>query len=236
MIALSKDIVCEHCGHQPCAKRVPIFSSLDDEEIMQVVSLITRREYSKGEMIIIQGDLSRSLIIIHSGKIKTFRYTADGREQILYIFQQGDFFGEMNLLYERGASYNAQAIEDCRICIIHRDGFQKLLQRYPSISLKIIEELCNRLDKMENMVESMSSNDAELRVNEMLLEFSRKYGREHPEGRLVELPLSREGMANYIGVARETVSRKLVHLQDEGIIRLEGNKRLFILDEKALQR
>lgn len=78
---------------------------------------------------------------------------------------------------------------------------------------------------MEDMVQSMSSNDAELRVNMVLLEFSKKYGRSHEKGRLIELPLSREGIANYIGVARETVSRKLSHLQDEGVIELIGTKR-----------
>lgn len=227
---------CGKCQHNLCARRVPIFSALDDEEITKVVSLITRRQYKKGEIVLMEGDLSRSLIIINKGKIKTFSYTPDGREQILYIFSEGDFFGEMNLIAREESTYNAQALEDTNTCVIGKADFQKLLMKYPQIALRVMEELCTRLEKMEGMVRSMGSGDIEFRVNMVLLEFSKKYGREHPRGKLIELPLSREGIANYIGVARETVSRKLSYLQDEGIIEMIGNKKIILLDEKALER
>lgn len=226
---------CERCTHKPCARRVPIFSILDEDELSKVVSLIIRRQYTKGELILMEGELSRSLIIVNSGRIKTFRYTPDGKEQILYIFSEGDFFGEMNLLSREESPYNAEALEETHICIIHKKDFQELLMGHPEICLKVMEELCSRLGKMENMVQSMGSNDVDFRVNMVLLEFSKKYGRSHAKGRLVELPLSREGIANYIGVTRETVSRKLSRLQEEGIVELLGNKRIIILDEEALK-
>jgi CRP/FNR family transcriptional regulator len=81
----------------------------------------------------------------------------------------------------------------------------------------------------------MGTKSIETRISSALLEFSKKFGKNHPEGLLVELPLSREGIANYIGVARETVSRKLGTLQDEGIIKMLGNKKIIIVDRKALQ-
>jgi CRP/FNR family transcriptional regulator len=182
-----------------------------------------------------EGELSKSLIIINNGMIKTFKYTPDGREQILFIFSDGDFFGEMNLLSGAEVSYNAKALEDTGICVINKTAFRELLVGHPQISLKIMEELCSRLDKMENMVQSMGIKDAELRVNMMLMEFSKKYGTKQERGTLIELPLSREGMANYIGVTRETVSRKLSRLQEDGIVELIGNKKVLILDEKALE-
>ena len=81
----------------------------------------------------------------------------------------------------------------------------------------------------------MGTKNTEIRVCAILLEFADRYGKKHSKGTLVELPLSREGIANYIGVARETVSRKLSLLSDEGIIEMIGNKKILILDKKALE-
>ena len=227
---------CGHCQHVPCAKNVPVFSALNDEELGQIVSLIVRKQFSKGDIIPMESSLAKCLIIISSGRIKTFRYNHDGKEQILYIFSEGDFLGEMNILSNIESMYNAEALEDTHICMIRKNDFQKLLLKFPGIGLKIMEELCSRLQKMQNMVHNMSSKDVEVRVNMVLVEFSEKYGKRDTTGITIELPLSREGIANYIGVTRETVSRKLSHLQEVGIIELVGNKKIHIIDEEALKR
>jgi CRP/FNR family transcriptional regulator len=230
-----KTCYCSRCSHELCTRRVPIFSELSGEELLKIASLVVRKKYSKGEIIAMEGESASSLIIINKGRIKTYRYTPEGKEQILYIFSEGDFFGEMGLLSPRQFAYNAEALEDTHVCLIRKEDFQNLIKTHPEISLKIMEELGSRLEKMESMVQNMGSSDVESRVSAVLLEFSEKYGRNDPKGRMVELPLSREGIANYIGVTRETVSRKLSRLQDEGVIELVGNKRVIILDEDALQ-
>jgi CRP/FNR family transcriptional regulator len=209
---------------------------LDTVELERVASLIEKMQYEKGELIILQGSDLESLIIINKGQVKAFRDTHDGKEQILYIFSENDFFGEKNLLINREATYNVQALEVTNVCMIRKNDFQKLLREYPDIGLKIMEELCNRLDRLENAIEGMGSKSVEARISAVLLEFAKKYGKAHPKGTLFELPLSREGIANYIGLTRETVSRKMSLLQDEGIIEMEGNKRVFILNKKALEK
>ncbi len=225
---------CRHCQHQLCTKRVPIFSTLGDDELSQLVSLIIHRTYAKGETILTEGENGQGLTIVNHGSVKAFRSSAEGKEQILYIFSAGDFFGEMNLLREQEARYSVEALEPVGVCVVHRDDFRQLVREYPEIGLKAMEELSQRLDRMETMVQNLSSADIEVRVGMMLLEFARKYGQDTPQGRLVNLPLSREGMASYIGVARETVSRKLGQMQDEGMIGLVGTRKVLILDEKAL--
>lgn len=232
-----KEKVC-HCGkhqHELCARRVPIFKNLNEEELKHVVSLIVQKEYPKGSLIFSEGDLLPNLFIVNRGRVKTFLYTSDGREQIFYILSEGDFLGERNLLQSKEAIFNAEALENTLVCMIAKHDFQQLLLKYPYIGFKIMEELCNRLEKMETLVKNISPKDTDARINMMLLEFSKKYGREHDGGTLIELPLSREQMANYIGVARETVSRKLTALKEEGIIKFIGNKTILLLDEKALQ-
>ncbi len=225
---------CENCHNKMCSKRVPIFSSFNEEEISRVSGLIIRRQYKKGELIILEGARPESLIIINSGRVKAYRNTIEGKEHILYIFSEGDFFGEKNLLLNQEATYNAEALEDTGICTINKKAFQELMREYPELSFKVMEELCSRLARLENTIESMGTKNVELRVNSVLMEFSEKYGRYDPKGILVELPMSREGIANYIGLTRETVSRKMSLLQEEGIIEMVGNKKVIILDMKRL--
>lgn len=227
---------CQNCQHQLCARRVPIFSPLDSDELSRVTNLIIRRQYQKGELIISEGSEPECLIIINSGQVKAFRDTYDGKEQILYVFSEGDFFGEKNLLRNQKATYNVEALIDTHTCMIRKSDFQKLLREHPDIGLKIMEELCSRLDRLENNIESMGTKNVEARVNSVLLEFAKKFGRAHSKGVAVQLPLSREGIANYLGVARETVSRKMSRLQEEGIIEMSGNKKVIILDKQALEK
>ncbi|NLK20528.1 MAG: Crp/Fnr family transcriptional regulator [Epulopiscium sp.] len=227
---------CDNCQHKLCARNVPIFSSLDAEEIQNVVSLIVHKQYSKGELIIFEGSNLESLIIINEGRVKAFRHTYEGKEQILYIFSAGDFFGEKNLIINQEATYSVEALEETNICMIRKDDFRRLLKEYPMLSFKIMEELVIRLAHMEDLVENMGAKNVESRINGVLLEFAKKYGRSNSKGIIVELPLSREGIANYIGLTRETVSRKMSLLQDEGIIEMVGNKKIIIIDIKSLEK
>jgi CRP/FNR family transcriptional regulator len=213
---------------------VPIFSSLSSEEVGKISDLINHREYKKGELLMHDGERSENIVIIHEGSAKAFKYTADGREQILYVFSEGDFFGEQNLLTDRTATYNVEALQPVKTCILSKGQFQKLLYQYPDIAVKIIAELGERMARLENAMQGMGVRNVDNRIGGILLEFAAKYGTLEKEGTLIQLPLSREGIANYLGVARETVSRKLGQLENEGIIRSVNNKSILILDKEAL--
>ena len=119
--------------------------------------------------------------------------------------------------------------------MLTKEHFTQLLQHYPGIAIKIIEELGSRMSRLETAMQSMGVRSVDARISSLLLDFSGKYGKKVPEGILVRLPLSREGMANYLGVARETVSRKLGQLESEGVICSVSNKSLLILKENVLQ-
>ncbi|ERJ12125.1 Crp/Fnr family transcriptional regulator [Haloplasma contractile] len=226
---------CEQCMHQLCTKKVPIFSTLTSDELNQITKLIIRKHYKKGELLIHDGTKLENLVIINQGRVKAFRDTIEGKEQILYIFSSGDFFGEKNLFMNKEATYHVEALEETSICMIKKSDLGELLSIDPSISLKIMEEFCKRIERLENTIESMGVKNVESRINIVLLEFKDKFGSEHPKGISIKLPLSREGIAHYIGVTRETVSRKLSQLQDAGIIEMVGNKQVIILNQEELE-
>jgi CRP/FNR family transcriptional regulator len=229
-----KECTCTIDNHMQCAGRVPIFSSLDGEELKQVVSLVVQKRFEENTFIFMEGSVPQDFIIVSRGKVKVYGYSLEGREQIMYILNDGDFFGARNLVRDKEADFYAQAMEDTILCTIDKKKFQNLLVKFPGISLKIMDVLCERLEKMESMFRKISPKDVDSRVNMLLLELSQKYGRKEKGGILIELPMSREEMANSIGVARETVSRKLALLKRDGIIEILEKRKILILDGDAL--
>ncbi len=226
--------ICLSCNHKMCASKVPIFKNLSSEELVDIIGLIVRRKYKKGELIFMQGNKLEGLYIINHGKIKIFKYTKEGKEQILYILSEGNFIGELSLLNTEEVSYYAEAIEALDICLIKKSDFDEILKVKPQISLRILEVISQRLSKLEGLVQSLGTKDVEARIAQMLLDLKEEYGIEAADYTELTIPLTREDMANYIGVTRETISRKLSNFQEEGIIKLVGNKKILILDSNAL--
>lgn len=232
---LKNESKCSHCSNKLCMHKVPIFSTLNHEDIIKIAALIEHKEYKKGESIFGIGDKLDSIIIINEGSAKAVKYTPEGREQILYVFAEGDFFGEQYLLTNQTATYTVEALQTLKVCMLTKTQFQQLLLNHPTMAIKIIEELGERMLRLENTMQSMGVRSVDARVCTLLIDFLNKFGKNVQEGILIRLPLSREGMANYLGVARETVSRKLGQLESDGIIRSVTNKSILILDLKSLE-
>lgn len=226
---------CKKCKGRYCASKASIFSILEEPQLKEITGKINRRTYKKGEIIFFEGDISDKLYVINSGKVKVFKYTKEGKEQILYIVSSGDFLGDLSLLKKDEFKFNAEALEDVSICQLTKDDFDAVVRENPEIALKILEVLYERIFKLENLVQSLSTKDIETRISGLLLGLIKDFG--EPQGNIIklELPLSREDMANYIGVTRETISRKLNSMQEEGIITLQGNKTIILNDLEYLE-
>ncbi|GAB6086762.1 Crp/Fnr family transcriptional regulator [Alkaliphilus crotonatoxidans] len=227
---------CQHCRHTMCAKKVPLFSELNEVEIKKIVQLIIRKRYKKGEIALLQGNQLDGLYVINKGKIKIFKYTKEGKEQILYFLSEGDFFGELSLLESEEIGFNVEAMEPVEICLIRKKDFEVILKNNNEITLKILQVISSRLSKLENLVQSLGTKDVEARIAQMLLDLTNKFGKNKDNRIELSIPLTREDMANYIGVTRETISRKLSIMQEEGILKLVGNKKIIIDDLSLLER
>ena len=223
------------CRHDLCVGKVPIFSALNQEEMLKISELIHHRTYRKGDSIISEGDRPDSLFILNEGSVKVFRYTSDGREQILYVFSEGDFFGEQYLLGSKPASGYISALETVNVCMLSRSDFRSLLNIYPDIAVRVIESLDDRLSHLENAIQSIGVRNIDGRIASLLLYYAEKFGTYETAGVKVRLPLNREGMANYLGIARETVSRKLGQMENDGLLRTLNNKTFLLLDRHGLE-
>ncbi|KHD36224.1 Crp/Fnr family transcriptional regulator [Clostridium acetobutylicum] len=229
------DKECFKCTGKYCVSKVYIFSTLQPEIFKKISDIIVTRKYRKGQVIFFEGDVEEKLYIVNQGKIKVYRYNNEGREQILYILSEGEFLGDMSLLKKGSFQFNAEALEDTLVCTISKDDFDEIITKNPEITLKILEVLHDRLKNLEDIIQNLSTKDVKVRVASMLLGFAEDFGVEGADGIVIDLPLNREEMANYIGVTRETISRKLTSLQDENAIQLIGAKKLIIKNKAYFQ-
>lgn len=216
--------------HQLCVSIVPIFNHLQPEEMVEVSKSTRPIALKKGELLHSAGDISDSLYIIHEGKIKVYRLTENGKEQLIRILRPGDFTGELALFTETIHDVYAEAMERTEICSIQRTDLQNLLVKYPHISLKILTEFSNRLNQAESQLTSFATEEAETRVALYLVQLM-----DDSQSATVQLPMSRKDLASFLGTTPETISRKLAKFEDEGWIQQKDQRMIVILDGEALQ-
>lgn len=211
-----------------CIEIVPIFSSLNYDEMLEVAGITNSRQYKKGEMIYMAGDRGESLFVIHKGKVKITRFSESGKEQVIRVLEPGEFMGELSLFVHENLIDNAETLEDTTVCVINGEKLKDLMGKYPSIALKVLEELSSRLGKAENLIEHLGIHDVETRIAETLLDLANENGE-------ILLKISKGDLASHIGMSQETLSRKLSYFQDMGWIKLIGHRKILILDKESLE-
>lgn len=228
------DHTCHTCKNKLCVSKVPLFGKLSHEDLIEVIKLTQHPVFKKGEYLCHEGDELATLFIVNEGRVKLSKFNVEGKEQILNLVGEGDIFGEYHLLSDfEPYNFSAMALTDTKICTLSKKNFDYLLDKYPSISRKIFAELSRKLIRTENLAQNLSSVNTDAKVAYVLLELAANYGNFVGQELHVEIPISREEMANYAGLTRETMSRKLSALSKEGIIKTLGNKVIII---KELER
>ena len=204
------------------------FASLSREERMEIVEIASSRSFEKGDMVYSAGDEGGTLFVPHVGRVKLFRLNANGKEQVLRLVVPGEFMGELSLFSSLPLTDNAQALEATTMCVLQGDLLKGLMAKYPSIAFKVMDELSRRLEKAENLIESISLSSVTKRVAQALLELA--------DGKKeILLPMTKGDLASQLGMTQETLSRKLAALQDEGLILLKGHRKIMIKEKSALE-
>ena len=165
MISISENQVCEHCNRDVCVKcgkmrciqHIPLLSNLSENDSEKIAQGVKHVPYKKGDVIFQRGEKANKLYIICTGRIKIYKNTIDGKEQILYILAEGDFIGAFNLLKADEFQFSAAALEDTEISTLSKDAFDTVMLSNPEITLKIFEKAYERIIKAEQLVERLSS-------------------------------------------------------------------------------
>ncbi|MFA7419102.1 MAG: Crp/Fnr family transcriptional regulator [Melioribacteraceae bacterium] len=208
---------------------VPIFSELENDALEKIEKIGARKAYTKNDVILMEEDAGTALFVIVKGKVKVSRNSNDGREVILTILGESDFFGEMAILDGLTRSATVTAIDESELFLIQRNDFLNLLYEHPEVSVALLQELTRRLRNADMKIKALSLKDAEGKVATVILQLADDIGKiKQGIVEIEKLPLQQD-LANMAGTSRETISRTLHSFAKKGYVEMEGNK-LRILD------
>lgn len=203
---------------------VPIFNHLEVQQMAEILEITHSVSFKKREILYQAGDQSDSLYIVNKGKVKNYRLTDSGKEQLVRILNPGDFTGEYALFNDSIHESYAEAIIDTSVCMIKRSDLQTLLTKYPSISMNILKAFSNRLEQSEKQTTLFATEKIETRIALFLAQCLEEASSE------VTLPMSKRDLASYLGTTPETLSRRLTQLEQRGLIKRKSNKIIEILN------
>jgi CRP/FNR family transcriptional regulator, cyclic AMP receptor protein len=209
-------------------RRVPLFSGLAEGDLTAFADLTRERGYPKGSVIVFEDDAGDALYLVAAGQVKVVLIAEDGREVILSVLGEGNFFGEMAVIDEEPRSAHVIAMEDSSLLVLRRDDFQHRLRANPEIAISLLREISRRLRRADEKIASLVLLDVNGRVANLLLRMAEDEG-----GDRITRKLTHHTIAQMIGSSRETVSRTMRNLVDRGIISVT-RKDITLTDRHSL--
>lgn len=188
--------------------------------------------YGKKQFIYKEGQRPRALYYVVSGKVKSYKSNDDGKELITNIYSAGDYFGYTPILQDEQYNESAQVLEDAGIMLIPRDDFMQLVSTDLATSKAFIKIITRNIVEKENALLNLAYNTLRKKVAYGIIQLLEKY--KNDSNLYPQLNLSRENMAQTIGIATESLIRTLGDFKDEKLIEIQGGK-LIILDENKLR-
>ena len=206
--------------------KIPLFSALDETTLEKLSALFVKKEFKRNQTLISQGDLSRSLFLIDSGRTKVFSNDEEGKQTIFAFLGAGDYCGELSLLDAQPRSASVVALEKTMTLQLSYPQFDAFLKTHPEISYSIFRALTSRIRDIDETICSLTSLDIYGRVIQMLYKEAQE-----ENGKIMTQRLTQQDIAEMVGASREMVSRILTELRKGGYIDI-SKKRITI--EKKL--
>ncbi|MBL7843537.1 MAG: response regulator [Cyclobacteriaceae bacterium] len=203
----------------------------DAQKVLNLTDLCKDRKvktYKKKAGIYMEGEMPNAFFFVKSGNVKCFRTNADGKELIISLYKEGDFFGYEGILENSNYGESAVALEDSELTVIPRHDFLTLLHSHPEISGTFVTMLCKKIAEKEAQLLNLAYNSVRQRTAEALLKIHNL-----KEQDLVSI--SRDDLAKMVGTASESVIRVLSDFREEGIISIEGGK-IHVLHPNKLEQ
>ncbi|MEX2235095.1 MAG: Crp/Fnr family transcriptional regulator [Cyclobacteriaceae bacterium] len=212
-----------------------IFEGLSPENLQPLRDASVTHRYKKGEIVFREGGIPAGIFYLVSGKIKKYKTTAKGGEQIFYVCTARELLGYHAILSEEHYPDSAATIEDSEITFIPKENFLKVLQASPVLSNKLLKTLGHEFSVFINSITSLATKSVRERIALNLLILDEKYKREEKQDGPGEINMSRTDFANMVGTAKETLVRLLQQFKSEGLIESSG-RAIRILNKKGLVR
>ena len=222
------------CGDCPIRHRA-VCARCQPHELEELDNIKYYRSYEAGQPVVWFGDTLDFVASVVSGVASLSQTMEDGRTQMVGLLLPSDFLGRPG---RESAAYDVTAVSDLTLCCFRRKPFEQMLSTTPTISQRLLEMTLDELDAAREWMLVLGRKTAREKIASLLAIIARREAHLHltatVDGTRFDLPLTREAMADYLGLTLETVSRQMSALKRDGIIVLETNRRVAIPDFDAL--
>ncbi len=213
-------------------KAIPYFQHLDGRVLDRIRTSAFEVQLEKGQILFTEGEPAQAMYVVRSGRVKIFKLSPDGREQVLRMAGADDCFNEVPVFDEGPNPANAQAVEPATLWGIRRTDMRRLVEEHPAIAIGFLQAFASKLRYFTRKVEDLSFRSVTSRVAKLLLEIAEDDGR---GGLRLRQQFTQQEMAAVVGTAREMIGRAFKALEKEGAIKLDRH-RVIILSRAALAR
>ncbi|WP_412850516.1 Crp/Fnr family transcriptional regulator [Chryseobacterium sp. PMSZPI] len=209
-----------------------LFDELPEHDKNLLIGAMKTKNYRKNDAIFTDGTKPNGIYYLNEGKIKKYKVDNDGREQIIYIYSSGEFFGYSAILSNESYGDTTSTLENSVISFISKDNFLEILSQSSVFSRLLLKSLSHEFSVMANLIAVLSHRTVRERAALSLLILHDKYKSGNHDDEVL-ISLSRVDLANMVGTARETLARILNDFKQENLIKTEGRK-IQIIDHKKL--
>ena len=209
---------------------IPLFHGLPPASLAMFDNILVRRDFSRSENIFSEGEESAGFYIILRGRVKVYKLSADGKEQILHIVGPDELLGAVSAFAGSPYPAYADAMERTEALFFPREDFLMLIRKEPPVVMNMMANLSMRLHHFTRMIDDLSLKEVPGRLAAYLLYLCEKSGC----GETVEIDISKGQLASLLGTIPETLSRILRKMSEKGMIEVKGRK-VRLLNKKALK-
>jgi CRP/FNR family transcriptional regulator len=214
-------------------EKTALLSSLSQPELQMLAARTVRKLFSAGELLFSEGEPCGGLHIIARGKVRIFKTSIGGREQVLALNSPGETVAEVPVFDGGPYPASAMAIEDTELAFISRRDFNAYCLEHPEVALKVLVVVGARLRRLVSIIEELSFTTIRQRLIAALLKLAQSEGKKTARGIEFQLPASHQELANQMGTVRELISRNLMRLQAEGMLDVDA-RQIVVKDMKGL--
>jgi len=215
-------------------RQCPLFAGLKEEDLKRVKAIALLKRVGKKQILFSDGEEAKGFYVILSGKVKLFKISLEGKQQILHVVSAPEAFAEAALFLEGNYPAFAETLTDSQLLFFPKRDFIQLIERNPRLSINMIVSLSHFLRKFASLIEELSLKEVSARVAKYLIDLSLKLAQEGRSPMEVELDLSKSQLASKLGTISETLSRSLAKMKAKKIIDVKKN-RITILNRGALE-
>jgi CRP/FNR family transcriptional regulator, cyclic AMP receptor protein len=214
-------------------EKAALLSNLSHEELQTLATRTVRKLFSAGELLFSEGEPCSGLHIIARGKVRIFKTSVNGREQVLAVNVPGESVAELPVFDGGPYPASAVAIEDTEIAFISRRDFHDYCLEHPGVPLKVLSVVGARLRRLVGIIEELSFTTIRQRLIALLVKLAQNEGQKTERGVEFLLPATHQELANQLGTVRELISRNLMRLQAEGLLDVDA-RQIVVRDLKGL--